>query len=193
MPTLATLPRLAPPAAGGLHDPDDVAGVLVQRDHTVAGGERKDLAVTHRHATTGAARSEAVGGGRRRPLPLDGAVLAVDGDDTAAGRIGIDHAVDDHRRGLLARGGRSRCRHRLGRRSRGHVELPRRAEILDVGLVDLRERRVILIAEVAADFRIVRIGRRGRGGQVFAAPNAKGDAAITPRVTNDDTTTFNFI
>ena len=159
---------------GGLRDPDDVAGLLVERNHAVAGGERKDLAVTHRHATTGTTRSEAVRRNRRRPLPLHGTGLAVDGDDAAIGRIGIDHAVDDQGRGLLARGGGSRCGHRLGRRSRGHVEAPRRAEILDVGLVDLRERRVVLITEVAADLWIVRIGRRSRRRQVFRGAERQG-------------------
>ncbi len=96
---------------------------------------------------------------RRVPLPLHRAGLAVDGDHAADGRVDVDDAVDDDRRRLLADVVRARARSGRSRGCRRDARHPHRAQLLDVRLVDLGQRRVVLVAEIAAGLRVVLVAR----------------------------------
>ena len=145
---------------GGLHRPDDRARVLVERHDAVAGGRGEDLALADAHAAVLAVATEAVGRDRRLPLPFDGAGGAVERDDAATGRVQIHDAVDDDRDRLLRRGVVAGTRHRRGHRLGGNVGHPRRAQLFDVLLVDLGQRRVPPAAEVAGGIGPVFTGGR---------------------------------
>ena len=85
-----------------------------------------------------------------RVLPFGDAGLAVDGDDVAERRLDVDHAIDDDRRALVGAGGHAAF----------DAVDPHRTEPPDAVLVDLAQRRVVLVAEVAADLGEVVIARR---------------------------------
>jgi hypothetical protein len=158
--------------AGGLHHPGLQSSVLVQRDHAIAAGKRVHLAVADRDA---AARAAGVERGRR-PLPLGDARGAVDRDDAPARRVEIDDPIDHDGRGLLAGVGGGG---RLGR----NVRPPYRPQPLDVRLVDLRQRRIALVAQVAAVGGIVLVAGRAaigerRGGRALAVAAAVAVAIV---------------
>ena len=124
--------------------PHHLAGGLVQRDHVVAGGQRVHLAIAHGHAATRLAAAAGV------VAPLDHAGLAVHRMHAALRGFDEQHAVDGHGGALRIAG--------LGAAFQaGH---PGGAQLAHVGLVDLGQRRVVLVAQVAAHLRKV-----GGGGQ----------------------------
>ena len=132
-----------------LDHPDLLAGVLVEGDDPIAISERVDLAVPDGDAAPRAVRTEVLG----RPLPVGLTGLAVDGDHLTVGRVDVDDPVGHDRRRLLT--------DVVGRGLDGRdVRAPDRPEFVEVLLPDLRQRRVVLVAQVAADGRHVGSGRR---------------------------------
>ncbi len=134
--------------ADGLLRPYLLARGLVERDHAVAACQREDLAIAGRDATPCARQAVDV----VLPLPDGITRRAVDGDHAATRRVDVDHPVDDDGGGLLP--------DVIGcRRDRRHVRTPGGCEILQVLLRDLRQPRIVLVAEVATDGGHVGAGR----------------------------------
>jgi hypothetical protein len=89
----------------------------------------------------------------------------------ALGSLDIQHAVDHDGGTRLSR---------VGGPTLQPVQ-PRRAELANVALVDLSERRVALIAEVASDHGKVGIGRFAAAGRLLRMTAAAADIVIRVR------------
>src|SRR5690606_10097695 len=133
-------------------DPDLLTRVLVKGYGTVAGGECVHPTVARRNTAACPRGAEAL----RLPLPVGFAGLAIDGDHAPARRVGVDDSIDHDGGGLLPGvvGGRL---------DGGEVRPPRRAELLEVLLADLRQSRVVLVSQVASDGGHVGPGGVDRG------------------------------
>ncbi len=122
-----------------LRPPHHGARELIERDERVARGRGKDLALGDRDAPVEIRAALQPTG---RIPPLERAGPRVPGPDMARGQV---HRAVDHD---------GRALHPASDRTFG-MHHPGRAETTDVGPVDLRQRRVALIEEAAADVREV--------------------------------------
>ena len=139
---------------------DRHAGFRVELDHVIAGGDGDDALVTLAVRPVGEPSARALPRSRRAALPLVHAphpqqlsARRIERDDGAAGAcLRVHHVVDDDRHRLHVE---------IGARSEVvGLEAPRDAQVLDVVLVDLVERRV---------FRASRICRVGTPFAIFRA------------------------
>ncbi len=119
----------------GHHGPHFVAGRGVERDETAVERAEEQLAFVRSDAAIDGVAARLHAGFARHfriVLPQQLAARGVDRLHLAPRAGGIQHAVDDQRRGFLAA-------------MRVEVDEPREAELLDVAGVDLRERREALL------------------------------------------------
>lgn len=164
--------------ARDLRRPDDLAGLLVERDELAVELADVHLAVAERHAS---ARPAAADGRdlliQLRPvLPFRRASARVDGEHVVGPGDRVDHAVVGDRLGL------SRV---LAAGARLEMDVPDPLQLSDVRGADLVERRVAVVRDRAAvrdpvlRRRAGELGGREGGGDRRASLPAAGSARVT--------------
>src|SRR5205807_1329614 len=143
-----------------LNLPNDLPRLLVERDDPATGRIGEDHAIADRDA---APRLHTL----PRVFPFGHAGRSIDRNNGAKRRFDVDHAVDNDGRALIIAAPNGISVESAG--SAFDVVEPGGAKQTDVALVDLRQRRVVLVAQVAANFREVVVAgctARRQGGRL---------------------------